>query len=372
MFWDGERWLPDEPAKPAPARRSWIASSIAAMVVGLLAAGVLLPLGSGDVAAMSGRVLMERWSEQGTTQTVQETSSRITYRGTWYTARHAGYLGGKVRSTDKAGAKAVLRFNGSAISWIGSVGPTRGKAKVYIDGKLRGHGQHVGEIVPPDPGALPALVEGRRKSQDLDRGEGHGRSPDGRPRRVRRPSGRSDGCSGRPRSRQALARSPPGRLTPGRRPADSPVPTHRPDGGPNRRSRPDGGPNRRSRPDGGPNRRADTCSHDGGPNRRADTCSHARRPQPSRPAPTAAPTVAPTPAPTTAPRPSPPPRRRPHRRSRPDGGPNRRADTCSHDRARPDRGARDERPGDLDRRPCWTGWPTTASPTSWSPTGRTG
>ena len=58
------------------------------MVVALVFAGALLPLGSGDAAAMSGRVLMERWSAQGKTQTVQETSSRITYRGSWYTARH--------------------------------------------------------------------------------------------------------------------------------------------------------------------------------------------------------------------------------------------------------------------------------------------
>ena len=28
-------------------------------------------------------------------------------------------------------------FNGSRVSWIGPTGPTRGKAKVYIDGNLK-------------------------------------------------------------------------------------------------------------------------------------------------------------------------------------------------------------------------------------------
>ncbi|MEW6224328.1 MAG: hypothetical protein AB1627_06835, partial [Chloroflexota bacterium] len=51
-------------------------------------------------------------------------------------AYYPNYLGGKVRAADAQGAKASLKFTGAAVSWIGPVGPTRGKAKVYIDNDL--------------------------------------------------------------------------------------------------------------------------------------------------------------------------------------------------------------------------------------------
>ena len=40
-----------------------------------------------------------------------------------------------MRFANAKGAKASLTFKGTAVSWIGPVGPTRGKAKVWIDGK---------------------------------------------------------------------------------------------------------------------------------------------------------------------------------------------------------------------------------------------
>ena len=66
----------------------------------------------------------------------QETSSKISYRGTWATAHNADYLGGKARAAKAGKAKATLKFRGAAVSWVGPIGPTRGKARVYIDGKL--------------------------------------------------------------------------------------------------------------------------------------------------------------------------------------------------------------------------------------------
>ena len=67
---------------------------------------------------------------------VQQSSGSIGYRGTWRTAYHAGYMDGKARATKARSAKASLQFTGSAIAWVGPVGPSRGKARVYIDGKL--------------------------------------------------------------------------------------------------------------------------------------------------------------------------------------------------------------------------------------------
>ena len=49
-------------------------------------------------------------------------------------ARYPGYLGGKAISSRDALARARFQFT-NGVSWIGPVGPTRGKAKVYIDGK---------------------------------------------------------------------------------------------------------------------------------------------------------------------------------------------------------------------------------------------
>ena len=255
---------------------------------------------------MSGRVLVERWSAQGTTQTVQETSSRITYRGSWYTARHASYLGGKVRSTDKAGAKAVLRFKGSAISWIGSVGPTRGKAKVYLDGKLVATvntwagsfrparvlfqhswdvaGSHRISIVAKGTAGHPTVaidaflvrVDG---ATDAAGARGRGKPS---PKPIQSPD-----------TKQAPADSPVPTAEP-TPPASDPVPT--PDVPAGATPAPTAAPAVAPTPappaaDADANRRADTCSHqraraDGGANRRADTCPHRRAhadPAPARP-----------------------------------------------------------------------------------------
>ena len=65
-----------------------------------------------------------------------ETSPGIAYAGSWRPAAHRGYAGDAVRYATTAGAKATLTFTGKRITWYGPVGPTRGKARVFIDGKL--------------------------------------------------------------------------------------------------------------------------------------------------------------------------------------------------------------------------------------------
>jgi hypothetical protein len=63
-----------------------------------------------------------------------ERSSTIDYTGSWRGARHSGYAGRAVRYATSAGATASITFTGSRIAWYGPVGPTRGKARVRIDG----------------------------------------------------------------------------------------------------------------------------------------------------------------------------------------------------------------------------------------------
>lgn len=77
----------------------------------------------------------ERGEEARTTlHRYSERSSTITYSGSWRSAGYAGYAGGSVRYASGGGATATITFTGSRIAWYGPVGPTRGKARINIDG----------------------------------------------------------------------------------------------------------------------------------------------------------------------------------------------------------------------------------------------
>jgi hypothetical protein len=66
-----------------------------------------------------------------------ERSSTIDYSGAWHVARAASYTGGRVSYASNAGARAAITFTGSRIAWYGPVGPTRGKARVVVDGVVQ-------------------------------------------------------------------------------------------------------------------------------------------------------------------------------------------------------------------------------------------
>jgi hypothetical protein len=67
-------------------------------------------------------------------RTSNERSSAIAYTGAWRRAKHAGYGGGAVAYATEAGASATFTFTGTKVTWNGPTGPTRGKAKIYVDG----------------------------------------------------------------------------------------------------------------------------------------------------------------------------------------------------------------------------------------------
>lgn len=77
------------------------------------------------------------WKTVGPKQgsAVSDASSAVRWAGSWSLAAHSSYLGRKAHWTKSNGATSRLTFNGSSIAWVGPVGPTRGKANVYIDGK---------------------------------------------------------------------------------------------------------------------------------------------------------------------------------------------------------------------------------------------
>jgi len=80
---------------------------------------------------------------------VAEGDQRIRYSGAWGRAAHPGYAGGEVAWTASRNASAEVTFTGRTISWIGPAGPTRGSARVYIDGVLVATvSQHAAGYVP--------------------------------------------------------------------------------------------------------------------------------------------------------------------------------------------------------------------------------
>jgi hypothetical protein len=63
-----------------------------------------------------------------------ERSTVLRYSGSWAYSYPSAALGDRVRRTTTAGAKASVTFTGRSYGWIATMGPTRGKAAVYVGG----------------------------------------------------------------------------------------------------------------------------------------------------------------------------------------------------------------------------------------------
>ena len=74
-------------------------------------------------------------ASSGKARHYSESSRRITYGGRWVRAEHGSYRGDAVRQAKRKGQVAIFRFTGSQVAWNGPKGPTRGKARVYVDGQ---------------------------------------------------------------------------------------------------------------------------------------------------------------------------------------------------------------------------------------------
>ena len=64
----------------------------------------------------------------------QQTASSISWTSGWATAKATGYAGGSLKYANSAGKRATYGFTGRGIAWVSTRGPTRGSARVYIDG----------------------------------------------------------------------------------------------------------------------------------------------------------------------------------------------------------------------------------------------
>jgi len=67
---------------------------------------------------------------------LQESSSAITYSGTWTTVSDASAFGGGYAATSTTGASARYSVTGATVAWVAPKGPSGGAVAIYKDGRL--------------------------------------------------------------------------------------------------------------------------------------------------------------------------------------------------------------------------------------------
>ena len=83
----------------------------------------------------AGRV--SAWATGSDTVLARRQQTAGSYAGSgWLTAGASVYLGGSAKASRAARAGVTFSFSGTSVAWIGPVGPTRGRASVYVDGRL--------------------------------------------------------------------------------------------------------------------------------------------------------------------------------------------------------------------------------------------
>jgi len=120
---DGGEWL--ELPLPSPAARSLRVALEPGRVYEF---GVSADDLAGNVGA---------WADSGPFSTTMWDESAVSrYAGKWRTSAWTGYLGGSGSWSGIAGSTARFQFTGTQIAWIAPYGPTRGSARVYVDGRV--------------------------------------------------------------------------------------------------------------------------------------------------------------------------------------------------------------------------------------------
>jgi hypothetical protein len=82
----------------------------------------------------SGRVGAWAYSPTIRASSISDGSSLLHWSGSWAKVGSSSYLGGYLHATNHNGPSTTISFSGASVAWVGPVGPTRGKAKVYLDG----------------------------------------------------------------------------------------------------------------------------------------------------------------------------------------------------------------------------------------------
>lgn len=88
------------------------------------------------VRAVDGTGRISAWAYGGFVRPVayQESSAKIAYSGTWTSITTTSAYGGRLRYARATGARATLTFTGRSVAWVSTRAPSRGYAKVYVNG----------------------------------------------------------------------------------------------------------------------------------------------------------------------------------------------------------------------------------------------
>ncbi len=66
--------------------------------------------------------------------TYQQTSTSLSYSGTWSSVYTSSASGGSYRRSRTAGAYVIIPFYGTRLDWVATKGYTQGMANIYVDG----------------------------------------------------------------------------------------------------------------------------------------------------------------------------------------------------------------------------------------------
>ena len=120
---------------------SWTTSSLPSSAA--MAADSSIPIGgTGSHRARAGdaKANVSEWLAASPVRAsvYQQSSTAVTWTGTWHTTGWSGASGGSVRYATSKYASATFAFTGSSVAWIAAKGSTRGSAWVYVDGAFAG------------------------------------------------------------------------------------------------------------------------------------------------------------------------------------------------------------------------------------------
>jgi alpha-amylase len=75
-------------------------------------------------------------AQGGSITRIEQDDPNITYSGNWYTNDSPNHSGGVAALTNFPGARVMLSFTGTGITWVGVIDGYSGLATVYVDGKM--------------------------------------------------------------------------------------------------------------------------------------------------------------------------------------------------------------------------------------------
>ena len=139
MFWDGSRWVDETPRQPLPAPRSAVARLGCHALIGFALVALIIPnIATFASNTSSGRSLIAAWStsyrRSDVTPGIEPGPDRLQRPLVAPpTTRLLRWLRPLRAREGREGF--TMTFSGTAVAWIGPVGPTRGNARLYLDGK---------------------------------------------------------------------------------------------------------------------------------------------------------------------------------------------------------------------------------------------